>query len=109
MQKQKGSFVRDRTLVTRELQCAAEHESCAGQQEIIERECSPRAETAIHAIVTNIVSYDMGDDKVRLPRDTGMNCGSSNPAKRNMEGTGCYLAAPKKLKYLFLKDEKLNC
>ncbi|RCV32840.1 hypothetical protein SEVIR_7G021900v4 [Setaria viridis] len=107
-QKQKDSFVRDRTLVMRELQCAAEHKSCAGQQEILERESLPRAETAIHAIVTDIVTYDMGDDKVLLPRDNGMNSGSSNTAKRNLEGTGCYPAAPKKLKY-FLKDEKLNC
>ncbi|CAN6227515.1 unnamed protein product [Urochloa humidicola] len=108
-QKQKDSFVRDRTLVIRELQCAAEHESCAGQQEILERESLPRAETAIHAIVTDIVSYNTGDDKVALPGDNGRNCGSSNPAKRNMECTGRYPAAPKKLKYFFLKDEKLNC
>jgi mono-ADP-ribosyltransferase sirtuin 6 len=108
MQKQKDSFVRDRTLVIRELQCAAEHESCAGQQEILERGSLPRAETAIHAIVTDIVTYNMGDDTVLLPRYNGMNCGSRNPAKRNIQGTACYPAVPKKLKY-FLKDENLNC
>ncbi|KAF8740830.1 hypothetical protein HU200_013710 [Digitaria exilis] len=105
-QKQKDSFVRDKTLVIPELQCAAEHESCSGQQEILERESLPRAETAIHAIVTNVVRYDMGNDKISLPRDKGVNCSSSNSGKRNI--SGCYPAAPKKLKY-FLKDEKLNC
>nr|CAB3495004.1 unnamed protein product [Digitaria exilis] len=104
--KQKDSFVRDKTLVIPELQCAAEHESCSGQQEILERESLPRAETAIHAIVTNVVRYDMGNDKISLPRDKGVNCSSSNSGKRNI--SGCYPAAPKKLKY-FLKDEKLNC
>nr|CAB3499901.1 unnamed protein product [Digitaria exilis] len=105
-QKQKDSFVRDKTLVIPELQCAAEHESCAGQQEILERESLPRAETAIHAIVTNVVRYDMGNNKISLPRDKGVNCSSSNSGKRNI--SGCYPSAPKKLKY-FLKDEKLNC
>lgn len=106
MQKRKDSFVRDKTLVLRELECAAEHESCAGQQEILERESLPRAEIAIHAIVTNVVKHDMGNDKISLPRDKGVNCSNSNSAKQNI--SGCYPPAPKKLKY-FLKDEKLNC
>lgn len=105
MQKQKDSFVRDRSLVLRELECAAEHESCAGQQEILERESLPRAETTVQAIVTNIVRYDTKDDKVTPPKDNGINSSSSNPTKRHMEGTGCYSASPKKLK-CFLKDKQ---
>ncbi|XP_062184482.1 NAD-dependent protein deacetylase SRT1 isoform X3 [Phragmites australis] len=104
-QKQKDSFVRDRSLVLRELECAAEHESCAGQQEILERESLPRAETTVQAIVTNIVRYDTKDDKVTPPKDNGINSSSSNPTKRHMEGTGCYSASPKKLK-CFLKDKE---
>ncbi|XP_062184481.1 NAD-dependent protein deacetylase SRT1 isoform X2 [Phragmites australis] len=102
---QKDSFVRDRSLVLRELECAAEHESCAGQQEILERESLPRAETTVQAIVTNIVRYDTKDDKVTPPKDNGINSSSSNPTKRHMEGTGCYSASPKKLK-CFLKDKE---
>lgn len=74
MQKQKDSFVRDKALVIQELQCAADNDSCAGQQEILERESLPRAETAIHAIVTNVVRYNVGNDKTSLPRDKGVNC-----------------------------------
>ncbi|TVU13363.1 hypothetical protein EJB05_40415 [Eragrostis curvula] len=109
-QKQKDSFVRDKTLVLRELQCAAEQQSCAGQQEILERECLPKAETSTHAIVTNIVRYATEDGKVAPPKDNGVNHGSSSPTKRHMEDTsGSNLAPPKKLKNFFVKDEKLNC
>ncbi|CAD6263311.1 unnamed protein product [Miscanthus lutarioriparius] len=107
-QKQKDSFVRDRAVVLRELHFASEHESCAGQQEILERESLPRAETSIHGIVTNIVRYDIEDEKLAPPKDDLMNHSRSNPAKRHMEGTDCHSPLPKKLKYL-LKDEKLNC
>jgi mono-ADP-ribosyltransferase sirtuin 6 len=108
MQKQKDSFVRDRALVLRELHSAAEHQSSAGQQEILERESLPRAETSIHGIVTNIVRYDIEDEKLAPPKDDLMNHSHSNLAKRHMEGTDCHSPLPKKLNY-FLKDEKLNC
>uniref|UniRef100_A0A0A9CN44 Uncharacterized protein n=1 Tax=Arundo donax TaxID=35708 RepID=A0A0A9CN44_ARUDO len=101
-QKQKDSFARDRSLAQAELQCAAEHQSCVGQQEILQRESLERSETSIHAIVTNIVRYDTED------KDNGMNHSSNNPAKRHMEDTGCNPAPPKKLKYFFLKDEEMN-
>lgn len=107
-QKQKDSFVRDRALVLRELHSAAEHQSSAGQQEILERESLPRAETSIHGIVTNIVRYDIEDEKLAPPKDDLMNHSHSNLAKRHMEGTDCHSPLPKKLNY-FLKDEKLNC
>lgn len=97
MQKQKDSFVRDRALVLRELHSAAEHESCAGQQEILERESLPRAETATHGIVTNIVKYDTEDEKLAPAKDDLINHSRSNPAKRHMEGTDCPSSLPKKL------------
>jgi mono-ADP-ribosyltransferase sirtuin 6 len=108
MQKQKDSFVRDRALVLKELQSAAEHETCGGQQEVLEREILPRAETSIHGIVTNVVRYDIEAEKLAPPKDDLMNHSRSNPAKRHMEGTDCHSPLPKKLKY-FLKDERLNC
>jgi NAD+-dependent protein deacetylase sirtuin 6 len=108
MQKRKDSFVRDRALVLRELYSAAQRESCIGQQEILERENLPRAETSIHGIVTNIVRYDTEDEKLAPPKNDLMNHSRSNPAKRHVEGTDCHSSLPKKLKY-FLKDKKLNC
>ena len=66
------------------------------------------AETSIHGIVTNIVRYDIEDEKLAPPKDDLMNHSHSNPAKRHMEGTDCHSPLPKKPKY-FLKDEKLNC
>ncbi|AQK44303.1 NAD-dependent protein deacetylase SRT1 [Zea mays] len=107
-QKRKDSFVRDRALVLRELYSAAQRESCIGQQEILERENLPRAETSIHGIVTNIVRYDTEDEKLAPPKNDLMNHSRSNPAKRHVEGTDCHSSLPKKLKY-FLKDKKLNC
>lgn len=110
MQKQKGSFITDKSLVLRELQCAAEQESCAGQQEIIERESLPRVETCTHAIVTNIVRYATEDDNVVPLKDNEMKHSSRSPSKRHMEDTaGSNAGQSKKLKYYFLKDEKLNC
>ncbi|WVZ84032.1 hypothetical protein U9M48_031110 [Paspalum notatum var. saurae] len=88
--KQKDNFARDRTLVLRQLQCASEHECCAGQQEILERECLPRAETAIHAIVTNVVRYDIEDEKLAPAKDGLMvHNSTSSPAKRPMGSTDC--------------------
>ncbi|KAL6660444.1 hypothetical protein ACP70R_001990 [Stipagrostis hirtigluma subsp. patula] len=108
-QKQQDSFVRDRSLVLRDLQSAAELHCSAGQQEILERASLPRAETSVHAIVTNIVRYDTEDDNGVPLKDNEMNRGSSNPTKRCIESSGCNSVVPKKLKYFFLKDEKLNC
>ncbi|GJN13000.1 hypothetical protein PR202_ga31333 [Eleusine coracana subsp. coracana] len=110
-QKQKGSFITDRSLVLRELHCAAEQQSCAGQQEILERESLPRVETCTHAIVTNIVRYATEDDKVVPLKDNEMKYSSSSPTKRHIEDTAACSnsAQPKKLKYYFLKDEKLKC
>ncbi|KAL6851481.1 hypothetical protein ACP4OV_020414 [Aristida adscensionis] len=107
--KQKGSFVRDRSLVLRDMHSAAEQQSCAGQQEILERESLPRAESSVHAIVTNIIRYDTQDHKVVPTRGNGMHGSSSNPTKRHMKSSGHNSARPKKLKYFFLKEEKLNC
>ncbi|KAK3142884.1 hypothetical protein QOZ80_4BG0353270 [Eleusine coracana subsp. coracana] len=110
-QKQKGSFITDKSLVLRELHCAAEQQSCAGQQEILERESLPRVETCTHAIVTNIVRYATEDDKVVPLMDNKMKYSSSSPTKRHIEDTAACSnsAQPKKLKYYFLKDEKLKC
>ncbi|KAL5215477.1 hypothetical protein ABZP36_006878 [Zizania latifolia] len=95
--KQKDSFVRDRSLVLRELQHAAEHQSCAGQQAVLERESLPRAETSIHALVTNIARYDTEDIKVAIPMVTLMNSsGRGSLSKRRMDAIGCYPASPKK-------------
>ncbi|VAH41501.1 unnamed protein product [Triticum turgidum subsp. durum] len=95
-QKQKESFVRDRILVLQEMKCTAEHQSRAGQQSILERESLPRAETSIHAFVTNIIRYEAED-----PKGSWMNSGSStssNLAKRLVEGASGYSASTKKLK-----------
>jgi mono-ADP-ribosyltransferase sirtuin 6 len=97
MQKQKESFVRDRSLVLQELKCSAERQCRAGQQSILGRENLQRAETSTHAFVTNVVSYDAEDLKVAEPKGTRMD-NSSNPMKRHMEGSSGYLASPKKLK-----------
>ncbi|GJN27941.1 hypothetical protein PR202_gb16009 [Eleusine coracana subsp. coracana] len=111
VRKQKGSFITDKSLVLRELHCAAEQQSCAGQQEILERESLPRVETCTHAIVTNIVRYATEDDKVVPLMDNKMKYSSSSPTKRHIEDTAACSnsAQPKKLKYYFLKDEKLKC
>lgn len=101
VQKQKESFVRDRSLVLQELKCTAERQSRAGQQSILERESLPRAETSIHAFVTNIIRYDAEDLKVADPKGSWMNSGSStssNLAKRLVEGASGYSASTKKLK-----------
>ncbi|VAH25700.1 unnamed protein product [Triticum turgidum subsp. durum] len=100
-QKQKESFVRDRSLVLQELKCTAERQSRAGQQSILERESLPRAETSIYAFVTNIIRYDAADLKVADPKGSWMNSGSStssNLAKRLVEGASGYSASTKKLK-----------
>ncbi|XP_048554448.1 NAD-dependent protein deacetylase SRT1 isoform X2 [Triticum urartu] len=100
-QKQKESFVRDRSLVLQELKCTAERQSRAGQQSILERESLPRAETSIHAFVTNIIRYDAADLKVADHKGSWMNSGSStssNLAKRLVEGASGYSASTKKLK-----------
>ena len=100
-QKQKESFVRDRSLVLQELKCTAERQSHAGQQSILERESLPRAETSIYAFVTNIIRYDAADLKVADPKGSWMNSGSStssNLAKRLVEGASGYSASTKKLK-----------
>ncbi len=88
IQKQKDSFVRDRSLVLQELQHAAEHRSRAGQHAILEREGVPRAETSIHALVTNIVRYDTEDSKAAVPMATWMNSNGSR-SKRHMDAIGC--------------------
>lgn len=98
MQKQKDSFVRDKSLVLRELQYAAEHQGRPGQQAIMEREGLPRAETSMHAVVTNFVRYDTEDSKVAVPKGTWTDSSSSKLTKRHMEGIGCCSASPKKLK-----------
>ncbi|KAG8083312.1 hypothetical protein GUJ93_ZPchr0015g6770 [Zizania palustris] len=97
LRKQKDSFVRDRSLVLRELQHAAEHQLCAGQQAILERESLPRVETSIHALVTNIARYDTEDIKVAIPMVTLMNSsGGGSLSKRRMDAIGYYPASPKK-------------
>ncbi|KAF0894513.1 hypothetical protein E2562_039439 [Oryza meyeriana var. granulata] len=95
--KQKESFVTDRSLLLQELQHAAEHQSRAGQQAILERESLPRAETSIHALVTNIVRYDTEDIKVAVPMVSWMN-NSCSLSKRHMDATGCNPGSPKKQK-----------
>lgn len=111
-QKQKDSFVTDKSLVLRELQYAAEHQGRPGQQAILEREGLPRAETSMHAVVTNFVRYDTEDFKVVVPKGTWTDSSSSKAVptgtwtdsssskltKRHMEGIGCCSASPKKLK-----------
>ncbi|XP_044964136.1 NAD-dependent protein deacetylase SRT1 isoform X1 [Hordeum vulgare subsp. vulgare] len=100
-QKQKESFVRDRILVLQEMKCTAERQSRAGQQSILERESLPRAETSIHAFVTNIVRYDAEDLKVADPKGNWINSSSStsnNLTKRLVKGASGYPAPAKKLK-----------
>ncbi|CAM0907738.1 unnamed protein product [Alopecurus aequalis] len=97
-EKQKESFVRDRSLVLHELKCSAERQCRAGQQAILGRECLPRAETSTHAFVTNVVRYDAEDLKVAEPKGARLDSSSSNLAKRHVEGPSAYLAWPKKLK-----------
>ena len=100
MQKQKESFVRDRTLVLQELKCSAERQGRPGHQAVLGRESLPRAETSTHAFVTNVVRYNAEDLKVADPKGARMDSSSSrsNLTKRHVEGPGGYLAAPKKLK-----------
>ena len=101
MQKQKESFVRDRTLVLQELKCSAERQRQPGHQAILGRESLPRAETSTHAFVTNVVRYNAEDLKVADPKGARMDSSSSshsNLTKRHVEGPSGYLASPKKLK-----------
>uniref|UniRef100_A0A0D9W317 NAD-dependent protein deacetylase SRT1 n=1 Tax=Leersia perrieri TaxID=77586 RepID=A0A0D9W317_9ORYZ len=96
--KQNGSFVRDRSLVLQGLQHAAQQQSRAGQEAILEREGLPRAETSIHALVTNIVRYDTEYMmKAAAPMVAWMNSSGSLP-KRHIDATGCYPSSPKKQK-----------
>uniref|UniRef100_A0A0E0P6K8 protein acetyllysine N-acetyltransferase n=1 Tax=Oryza rufipogon TaxID=4529 RepID=A0A0E0P6K8_ORYRU len=103
--KQKGSFVRDRSLVLQELQHAAEHRSRAGQHAILEREGVPRAETSIHALVTNIVRYDTEDSKAAVPMATWMNSNGSL-SKRHMDAIGCNPASSKKQKLVATRHRR---
>uniref|UniRef100_A0A0E0KNJ2 protein acetyllysine N-acetyltransferase n=1 Tax=Oryza punctata TaxID=4537 RepID=A0A0E0KNJ2_ORYPU len=103
--KQKDSFVRDRSLVLQELQHAAEHRSRAGQHAILEREGVPRAETSIHALVTNIVRYDTEDIKVAVPMATWMNSKGSL-SKRRMDAIGCNPASSKKQKLVATRHRR---
>ena len=96
MQKQKESFVRDRSLVLHELKCSAERQCRAGQQAILGRQCLPRAQTSTHAFVTNVVRYETEDLKVAEPKGARMD--SNNLTKRHVEGPSGYSASPKKLK-----------
>ena len=97
MQKQKESFVRDRTLVLQELKCSAERQGRPGHQAVLGRESLPRAETSTHAFVTNVVRYNAEDLRVADPKGARMDS-SSNLTKRHVEGPSGYLASPKKLK-----------
>uniref|UniRef100_A0A0D3FTK5 protein acetyllysine N-acetyltransferase n=1 Tax=Oryza barthii TaxID=65489 RepID=A0A0D3FTK5_9ORYZ len=103
--KQKDSFVRDRSLVLQELQHAAEHRSRAGQHAILEREGVPRAETSIHALVTNIVRYDTEDSKAAVPMATWMNSNGSL-SKRHMDAIGCNPASSKKQKLVATRHRR---
>uniref|UniRef100_A0ACD5Z268 Uncharacterized protein n=1 Tax=Avena sativa TaxID=4498 RepID=A0ACD5Z268_AVESA len=103
-QRQKESFVRERSLVLQELKCSAERQHRVGQQAILERQSLPRAETSAHAFVTNLVRYDAEDLRVAEPKGTWMDSGSGSnnnrPTKRQVEGpSGGYPASPKKLKW----------
>uniref|UniRef100_A0A0D9ZI96 protein acetyllysine N-acetyltransferase n=1 Tax=Oryza glumipatula TaxID=40148 RepID=A0A0D9ZI96_9ORYZ len=103
--KQKDSFVRDRSLVLQELQHAAEHRSRAGQHAILEREGVPRAETSIHALVTNIVRYDTEDSKAAVPMATWMNS-NGGLSKRHMDAIGCNPASSKKQKLVATRHRR---
>ncbi|PKA46333.1 NAD-dependent protein deacetylase SRT1 [Apostasia shenzhenica] len=53
------SFTKEKNELLRKLRDDADRESRCGQQAIVERKILPRCESSIHAIVTNIVPYNL--------------------------------------------------
>ncbi|PKU64236.1 NAD-dependent protein deacetylase SRT1 isoform X1 [Dendrobium catenatum] len=55
------SFIQDKNEVLKKLRDDADQESQCGQQEIVEKLILPRSESAIHAITTNIMRYNLSE------------------------------------------------
>lgn len=107
-QAKKDSFVLDKEEVVRKLRDAADEESRCGHTAVIQRQALPRAETTVHAMVTNMIRYDNPDAHKILPNNFSDDVASHalkmspknsfNETKRGHEAAGDREASPKKPK-----------